>query len=124
MEDLWEVVCDGCDQVYENCDFGQPVLVPECVSLSDAGIEHASSSGGVTTIEELEIDQGYWRATSTSTHVLECYNSDACRGGVTGSVGYCSGGYSGPCKWINDSHFHAFLMSKICTTKPSLTSYV
>lgn len=102
VEDLWEAMCDGCDQVYENCDFGQPVLVPECVSLSDAGIEHASSTGGITTIEGLEIHQGYWRATSTSAHVLECYNSDACRGGMTGSVGYCSEGYGGPCKWIND----------------------
>lgn len=75
-------------------------MVPGCISLADARIEHASSGGGVTTIEELEIDQGYWRATPISTHALECYNGDACRGGLTGADDYCSEGYHGACKWV------------------------
>lgn len=92
------MICDGCLATYDNCIFEEPVLVPRCISMSDAGIEHASSSGGVTTIEQLNIDQGYWRVTPTSTLVLECYNSDACKGGLTGRDDYCSEGYNGACK--------------------------
>lgn len=73
-------------------------MVPDCISLADARMEHASSSGGITTLEELEIDQGYWRATPISKHVLECYNGNACRGGLTGAEDYCSEGYHGACK--------------------------
>lgn len=71
--------------------------MPKYISVSDAWVEHASSSGGVSTIKELKIDQGYWRATPTSTQILECYNSDAYKGGVTGAEDYCSEGYNGAC---------------------------
>ena len=74
------------------------MLVPQCISMSDAGIEHASSVGGVNTIEELDIDQGYWRATTDSIYVFQCYNSDACKGGLTGTPDFCEKGYQGPCE--------------------------
>lgn len=61
-------------------------------------MEHTKSSGGNTTIEGLEIDPGYWRATKTSRKVLACYNTEACKGGVTGAVDYCRAGYEGPCE--------------------------
>lgn len=96
-EDLWNVLCDGCHNPCEDCDFGD-MLGPECISLSDAGIEHASSDGDFTTLEKLEIDQGYWRATAYSTYVLPCYNQDACKGGMTGTAGFCRKGYQGPCE--------------------------
>lgn len=92
------MVCDGCHETYENCIFEEPVSVPKCISMSDVGIEHASGSGGVATIEQLKIDQGYWRATPTSTQIFECYNSDACNGGETGREDYCGEGYNGACK--------------------------
>ena len=72
--------------------------MPECTALSVAGIEHASSAGGVVTLAGLKIDQGYWRATASSTNILECYNGDACRGGITGGAEYCSEGYKGACE--------------------------
>ena len=51
------------------------------------------------SLEELDIDEGYWRATNTSKTILECYNTDACKGGKTGAQGYCDAGYAdtGPC---------------------------
>lgn len=67
-------------------------------------MEHANSSGGVVTVEDLVIDEGYWRATATSTSVLECYNADACLGGL--GSGECADGYEGPCKrCLNTLHF-------------------
>ena len=97
-DDLWEVACDGCLESCKKCDFGGTVLVPECISLSEVGLEHASSDGGVTTLKELVIDEGYWRATNTSMDILECYNNDACDGGVTGMAGFCREGYHGACE--------------------------
>ena len=92
------MVCEKCTETCEGCDFGEKILVPECITLSDAGLEHAWSGGAVTTIEGLKIDEGYWRATANSMEVLECYNGDACSGGVTGATDYCSEGYKGACE--------------------------
>lgn len=52
------------------------------------------------TLDKLFIEPGYWRATAFSTDILQCYNADACRGGVTGSAGYCLEGYEGPCEFL------------------------
>lgn len=62
-------------------------------------LEHSNSSGGNTTIEMLSVESGYWRATAVSANVFECYNPDACLGGLTGETAYCLEGYEGPCKW-------------------------
>lgn len=85
-------ICEGCE-VCDRCDFGD-MLVPECVEL----LKHAQSKEGNTTIEKLQIDKGYWRATANSKDILKCYNSDACKGGVTGAPDYCHPGYMGPCE--------------------------
>ena len=97
-DEVWEVACDGCLESCKDCNFGATAFVPECISLPEAGIEHASSDGGVATLEKLVINEGYWRATATSTEVLECYNNDACNGGVSGTAGFCGEGYHGACK--------------------------
>ena len=97
-QELIGALCYGCPENCDSCDYGTPIIVPECVSLSDARVAHASSRGGVTTLEDLEIDKGYWRATNSSKDILECYNGDACRGGITGAFDYCSGGYRGACE--------------------------
>ncbi|CAN0255509.1 unnamed protein product, partial [Ascophyllum nodosum] len=47
------------------------------------------------SLEDLDIDKGYWRATNRSKSILECYNVEACRGGKTGSPDYCDTGYAG-----------------------------
>ena len=70
--------------------------MPQCISLSEAGIEHVNSSGGLRAVENLLIFKGYWRATKTSTDVKKCYNANACPGGLT--TGNCNPGYRGPCE--------------------------
>ncbi|CAB1118550.1 unnamed protein product [Ectocarpus sp. CCAP 1310/34] len=90
--DPFEAVCAGCDIVCDGCVFEQGLVGPSC---SEA-MAHSTSAGGNTTLQEVSIDRGYWRATSVSEEVLECFQADACLGGVTGTSGYCLEGYEGP----------------------------
>ena len=111
--ELYETVCNGCPSNCTTCDFKEPDLVPLCISLTDAGIEHANSSGGLSTVEDLRIFEGYWRATTTSTNVKMCYNAAACPGGLT--TGKCNTGYKGPCEFcteqvVNDSYVWGVLL--------------
>ena len=95
--ELFGKVCYGCqDTNCTDCDFVEPNLGPQCISLSEAGIEHASSDGHLSTVEDLLIFKGYWRATNISTDVKKCYNANACPGDLT--TGSCNPGYRGPCK--------------------------
>ena len=93
---FFEAVCVGCPDACEACFIDEKI--PKCVALSEAGIEHADSPGGVITVDGLVIHDGYWRATKISTIVLECYNQDACLGGV--GIGNCNRGYEGPCEFL------------------------
>lgn len=92
IDDALDILCKGCDTQCEDCY--TPVEVPQCTEE----IEHTRSPGGNTTLEMLVIDRGYWRVANTSRKVLECYNPDACLGGITGTPGYCQKGYEGPCE--------------------------
>lgn len=76
-------------------------LVPLCTTT----FAHAWSGGGATTIQEVMVDAGYWRATKDSTEVLPCYNVDACVGGITGDLKNCAMGYEGPCKLSRTAPF-------------------
>ena len=71
--------------------------LPTCKALLDHTT--TNNTGGIT-VETLNIEKGYWRATATSQTILACYNEDACRGGVTGAEGFCDSGYAGPCKSV------------------------
>ncbi|CAN0368688.1 unnamed protein product, partial [Ascophyllum nodosum] len=96
-DDIFQTVCTGCHDSCTECTFKKEQQgSPTCISLSQVGIEHATSRGGTTTVEQLKIDKGHWRATNTSTLVFECYNTKACGGGVTGASDYCLPGYEGP----------------------------
>ena len=95
-EELYGKVCDGCPTNCSKCNFEEPELVPECISLSAVGVEHANSSGDLSTVEDLLIFKGYWRATNTSIDIKKCYNTDACPEGLT--TGNCTTGYTGPCE--------------------------
>ncbi|CAN0137715.1 unnamed protein product, partial [Ectocarpus fasciculatus] len=88
--DPLDEACSGCQATCDGC--AQPLLVPLCSDV----IPHSRSDGGLVTLETLEIDPGYWRATNSSTEVLACYNEDACAGGTTGATEYCVEGYEGP----------------------------
>lgn len=62
----------------------------------------ACTEPGVTA-ETLPLLEGYWRANMDvpQQDILECWNQDACAGGVVkdGDVnGYCEPGYMGPCE--------------------------
>lgn len=92
--DPFEAVCSECETSCNGCSFDVPTLVPTC----EEAMEHSNSSGGTGTMEMLVIESGYWRATPSSPDVLECYHAAACLGGVTGTAGYCLGGYEGPCE--------------------------
>ncbi|CAM9398277.1 unnamed protein product, partial [Ascophyllum nodosum] len=105
-DDIFKTVCNGCLDSCTGCIFEEEQQgSPTCTSLSQAGIEHTKSSGGTTTVEQLKIDEGYWRATNTSTLVYECFNTKACGGGVTGALDYCLPGYEGPyCSICSKTH--------------------
>eukprot|EP00903_Cladosiphon_okamuranus_P005767 g5717.t2 len=90
--DPYEAVCDGCAIACEGCVFAEPLLAPICKEV----MTHSTSSGGKTTLEDLSLERGYWRATNSSEVVLACYNEDACLGGQTGASEYCLEGYEGP----------------------------
>lgn len=97
-ENPFKTVCNGCLTSCLGCSFNGEKGSPICTSLLDAGIEHATSQGGTTTLEGLRIQRGYWRAINTSRNILKCFNTKACTGGLTGSPNYCSQGYEGLCE--------------------------
>ncbi|CAN0249419.1 unnamed protein product, partial [Ascophyllum nodosum] len=66
------------------------VTVPTC----SAALDHTSAGESGVSLEELKIDKGNWRATNTSKSVLECYNTEACKGGKSGAPDYCDTGYA------------------------------
>ncbi|CAM9855884.1 unnamed protein product, partial [Ascophyllum nodosum] len=96
LDDTFKTVCDGCPDICLGCSFGNAQGSPRCTFLSEAGMEHATSKGGNTTVEKLQIHKGYWRATSTSRDIYKCFNTKACTGGLTGASNYCLPGYEGP----------------------------
>lgn len=91
-QDLFDTVCDGCGTSCQNCTTS--LETPQCSQV----MEHVSSPGGSATPEALLIDHGYWQATNRSREILACYNAEACRGGATDRLDYCSTGYEGPCE--------------------------
>lgn len=109
--DRYEKVCDGCP-ICDECEIEEGSTVPICIPQLD----HTSSEGNDITVEALEIDSGYWRATPTSLSILECYNEDACNGGITGESSFCSPGYEGPycSKCINGYSTTLYLTCEEC----------
>lgn len=106
---LYEAICDGCPVECEGCSFEEPQLVLKC---SDP-LEHSISPGGTITLDALVIEPGYWRATPSSENVLECYNADACLGGVTGSESYCLEGYERPCEFFLPFELCAYVQGSL-----------
>lgn len=87
--------CEGCGAwgLCENCNLTGDTRVPVCAVVLD----HSTSPAATGTLEELELEPGYWRATNTSKIVRPCYNGYACVGGAAVTE-YCSEGYEGPCE--------------------------
>lgn len=59
-------------------------------------MEHTASLTPNGTLETLDLERGYWRSSSTSREIRECYEADSC---VGGTGGYCGAGYDGPCEY-------------------------
>lgn len=89
----YPIVCLGCTDC-NNCTLYDNATRPKC----EEALEHTESSGGGVMLDTLQVNQGFWRATPMSWEILECYNQDACLGGITDSADYCATGYEGPCK--------------------------
>ncbi|CAN0479142.1 unnamed protein product [Ectocarpus sp. 12 AP-2014] len=67
-------------------------VTPAC----EAPLEHTSADEDGATLETLDIDEGFWRATNESEIILACYNADACIWGQTGADSFCAPGCKGP----------------------------
>lgn len=83
---------DGCKSDLSNVMIDRETI-PTC-ELIPEGVWPSS-----TTLLTFDIKEGYYRTSTESPIVLECYQPDACIGG-TNSSNYCAIGYEGPCKTI------------------------
>ncbi|CAM9623221.1 unnamed protein product [Scytosiphon promiscuus] len=83
----YATACVACD--CSNCTTSYPDQALLCSPV----MEHTTSPTADGTIESLDLSQGYWRSSSTSTVIRECYETESCTGG---SEEYCKIGYSGP----------------------------
>ena len=94
----FELACaqclDGCESDLTDVTIDTDTL-PTCEPLP----EGVRSSTTATTLQSFDIEEGYYRISTESPIVLECYQKDACIGGVNFS-NYCAIGYDGPCKPI------------------------
>lgn len=101
-------MCFDCDEWEEcsGCTITKGNVLPRC----EAPLEHTTANESGLTLETLNIDGGYWRATTESEIVLACYNADACTGGQTGADSFCAPGYKGPCEGGFRTHVLVFVM--------------
>ena len=68
--------------------------VPVCAVVPE-GVNITGISG--MTLETLNLMPGFFRTSTKSREVLECYRKEACMGGSIVSR-YCAEGYAGPCE--------------------------
>eukprot|EP00752_Nemacystus_decipiens_P010199 g9089.t1 len=85
----YEVACDACPDECSYCSTSNP----DSVQLCEPVMEHTTSTPVNGTLETLELARGYWRSSTTSTEIRECYETDSC---VGGTEEYCATGYDGP----------------------------
>lgn len=97
-------LCTRClDEVCSRCSTGgEGVINPNLVQIDGLTVcaeappgTSVPSSG--TTVETLVVDKGYYRTSNQSHVVLECYQKNACTGGIAIET-ICAAGYKGPCK--------------------------
>jgi hypothetical protein len=75
-----------------------------------------------SSLNELTLEAGYWRASSISVDVRQCWLADACIGRSSTRVDettsilqddvttYCAQGYKGPCKYTSNCILHISMM--------------
>lgn len=94
----FEVACgqclDGCDSDLRNVAIERTML-PTCEPIP-AGVWPSSTA---IVLQTFDVKKGYFRISSESPIVLECFQKDACIGGINAS-NYCAIGYEGPCESV------------------------
>ncbi|CAN0299763.1 unnamed protein product, partial [Pylaiella littoralis] len=86
----YEIACDACRPVEcSTCTTSNP----DEVQLCEPVIEHTTSPTRNGTLETLDLQRGYWRSSSMSIEIRECYEVDSC---VGGAGDYRAVGYDGP----------------------------
>ena len=88
----YETACEACPEQCSTC----AIQDPDRAQLCEPVLEFTTSRTADGTLESLDVEPGYWRSSSTSKEIRECYHGPAC---VGGSEGYCETGYEGPCEW-------------------------
>lgn len=95
----------GCERELSNVTIERSTL-PACDPIP-VGVWPSPNS---TTLQTFDLKEGYYRTSVESPVVLECYQKDACSGGINPD-GYCAIGYTGPCEstrtnlcWMRPSH--------------------
>ena len=87
----YDTACDSCP--VEDYDCTIPYY--DIVQLCEPVLKHTTSSALDGTLETLRLEPGYWRSSNRSRDIRECYEADACVGGVQD---LCASGYEGPCE--------------------------
>ncbi|CAN0361070.1 unnamed protein product [Scytosiphon promiscuus] len=64
--------------------------------LCEPVLAHSTSLAPDGTLESLQMLPGYWRRSTTSRDIRECYEPAAC---VGGTQELCASGYEGPCEY-------------------------
>ena len=94
QESAYSTACYKCPEQDQctNCT----VLNGDKVQVCEPVLAHTSSPSPNGTLRSLELQKGFWRSSSTSKDIRECYEEKAC---VGGAFDYCAIGYTGPCKY-------------------------
>ncbi|CAM9706213.1 unnamed protein product [Ascophyllum nodosum] len=97
----YDTECSACGNC-ENCTLRNKDKVRVCEPV----LMHTTSPSADGTLESLEVQRGFWRSSSTSKDVRECYQMDACIGGAEH---YCASGRTGPyCAVCLDGYARGF----------------
>lgn len=92
----FEQACTRCSTGGDGVINGDKIQV-DGLPVCEAAPLGATFSPSGTTLETLVLDTGYYRTSNKSHVVVECYQREACVGGVDPG-GICAVGYKGPCK--------------------------
>lgn len=113
--------CVSCPVGFQSSD-GLNCVCPAYSILDSAGTgcEDCPLGGDCSVaganVTNLDIEPGYWRASSLTTDIRVCYNFDACVGGTVDTE-YCATGYDGPyCATCTSDHYiSGYYMCKECS---------
>lgn len=92
----FELVCQQC---LGGCEVDQMIAmverntIPACEDIPNGVLQLST-----TTLATFHLMEGYYRVSAQSRVIRECYQVEACSGGID-HLNYCATGYTGPCKY-------------------------